>query len=66
MIPPLSFSASASSSAKSGDATQGLNSNAGEMNINYGSGVSQGGGISPMAIYAALAIAAVYVWKRST
>ena len=66
MIPPLQFSSTAASSAKGADSVfGGAASDGGSMNINYGSGVSQSGdGISPMAIYAALAIAGLFVWKR--
>jgi hypothetical protein len=69
MIPPLNFSGgTAASSAKGGDSTfGGTASDGGSMNINYGNGVSQSGdGLSPMAIYAALAIAGIFVWKRYT
>lgn len=65
MIPPLNLSAS--SSAKSGDATQGFSSTGGNFSVNYGNGVTQSqgdGGIPAMVWYAAMAIGAIYVWKR--
>ena len=66
-IPPLQFSSTAASSAKSGDAIFGGPETAGgAMNINYGSGVSQSGGVSPLAVYVALAMAGLWLWKRYT
>lgn len=64
MMPPMSFSSS--STAKSGDATQGFGSAAGDMNINYGNGVSQGGSMPSTLIYVAAAIAGLLLWKRYT
>lgn len=68
-LPPLQFSSTAASSAKGADGTLfgSAASDGGSMNINYGSGVSQSGaGLSPIALYAALAIAGFFVWKRYT
>lgn len=66
MIPAGGLSASASSSAKSGDATQGFSSNGGDYSVNYGNGVSQsqGGGVPELVWYVAAGIAALVAWKR--
>lgn len=63
---PMSLSASASSSAKSGDASQGFSSTGGDYSVNYGSGVSQsqGGGLPEMVMYAALGLAVMFIWKK--
>ncbi|MEO6319833.1 MAG: hypothetical protein ABIR56_04150 [Polaromonas sp.] len=62
----MSFSSTAASSAKGGDSVfGGTASDGGSMNINFGNGVSQSGdGVSMTAIYAGLAIAGFFVWKR--
>ena len=64
-LPPLNLSLANDSKALGGEATQGFNSDAGSMNINYGSGVSQSGdGLPVVAVYAALAIAGFFVLKK--
>ena len=67
-LPPLNLSSTAVSSAKGADSVfGGAASDGGSMNINYGSGVSQSGdGVPVIAVYAALAIAGFFVWKRYT
>ena len=63
MIPPLNFSAGGGT-AKSGDASQGLSSSGGDFNVNYGSGVTQGGGMPSWVWMAAVGIAGLLVWKK--
>lgn len=54
-----------SSSAKSGDATQtGVIDHSG-FTVNYGSGVLQGGAMSPWVL-AGLALVGVFLWKKKS
>jgi hypothetical protein len=70
-LPPLNLNAA--SSAGTGDvwATFATDTHGGAFSVNYGSGVSQGGGmspltgaVSPLVMIGALLIGAV-LWKRS-
>lgn len=63
MIPPLSFASS--SSAKGGDASMGFSSTWGDMNVNFGDGVTQGGAAAAAAVSAATS-PPQYVWLIAT
>ena len=65
-IPPLNLATTASSAGKSGDATQGFGSTSGDFNVNYGNGVSQGGGLPITLIYVIAGIAGLLAWKKFT
>lgn len=62
-----SLSTSSSSSARSGDATQGYASDSSGFNVNFGNGVSQGGGksvVPDFVWYSAIGMAGLLLWKR--
>lgn len=65
-LPPLNLNLKSSndSTALGGTASMGFNSNAGTMNVNYGSGVSQGGAIPIAVWYLAIAVAGFMLWKN--
>lgn len=65
MIPSFSFSST--STAKSGNATQGGSSTGGVFSVNYGNNVSQGGAAGSGAWLAGAVVVGVLlgiVWKR--
>jgi len=61
---PMSFSASTSTSSKSGDAQQNSGYSANGFNVNFGSGVSQGGASLPTWMYIAAAVAVLLILKK--
>ena len=70
-LPPLNLNAASSAGAGDVWATFAADTNGGAFSVNYGSGVSQGGGVSPLTgavsplvLIGALVVAAV-LWKRS-
>lgn len=61
---PMSFGFSSSSSGKSGNASQGGSATGNGFNVNFGNGVSQGGGVPSFVLVAAAVLAGVWAWKK--
>jgi len=59
----LGVSGSAYTGSVSGDAAQFAGYEADDFNVNFGNGVSQGGGL-PTWVFLLAAVVGVYAWKR--
>jgi hypothetical protein len=60
-----SFDFKSSSAARSGDAVQYGSSIGAPFNVNFGNGVTQGGGVPGWVWVAGLVVAGLWLWKRS-
>ncbi len=68
-LPPLQFSNT--SSAKTGDLASSFGNDASGFSVNYGNGVSQGGGLgqdltNQLIVAAIVAVVAIWFKKKST